>query len=243
MRALLMLGFWAVMTPLAALVAVPWTLASGSAGFMYRIAMWIVRAGLRLAGVRIETAGRETLDPSRTYLFMSNHVSNLDPPLLIPLIPRRTSVLVKKELFRIPVLGRCMRLASLVEVDRTDRDAAVASVRSAAEVMRRQGLNMTVFPEGTRSRDGRLLPFKKGPFHLAQEVGAPVVPVTILGSELLWPKGQGLPRPGTTKVIFHEPVDPSRFSDRDALIAEVRCRVASALPPERRGYPSANVSG
>ncbi len=243
MRALLMLGFWAVMTPLAALVTVPWTLASGDAGLMYRVAMWIVRSGLRLAGVRIETQGREKLDPARTYLFMSNHVSNLDPPLLIPLIPRRTSVLVKKELFRIPVLGRCMRLASLVEVDRSDRDAAVASVRAAAEVMRRQGLNMTVFPEGTHSRDGRLLPFKKGPFHLAQETGALLVPVTILGTEQLWPKGKRWPRPGTTKVIFHDPVDSSRFPDREALIAEVRSRIAGALPAERRGEAPANVAG
>src|SRR5256885_17148463 len=101
----------------------------------------------------------ERINPSETYIFMCNHVSNLDPPILIPAIPRRTSVLVKKELFQVPILGRAMRMADLVAVDRRNREAAVNSMRAAEEVMAR-GLNMTGFSEGKRSRDRRLVPFQ-----------------------------------------------------------------------------------
>ncbi len=98
-------------------------------------------------------------------------------------------MLVKKELFRIPVLGTGMKMASLVPVDRSDREAAIESVNAATAVLR-QGLHMLIFPEGTRSRDGRLLPFKKGPFHLAIDAGVFVAPVTLLGTYELWPKSQ-----------------------------------------------------
>ena len=96
-------------------------------------------------------------------------------------------MLVKKELFRIPILGVGMKMAALVPVDRSDREAAIESVNAATAVLR-QGLHMLIFPEGTRSSDGRLLPFKKGPFHLAMESGVFVVPVTMLGTYELWPK-------------------------------------------------------
>lgn len=233
MRILLTLAFWIIATPIGALIAFPWTLITGNSGFLYRVGVWIVRGGMMLSGVRAEIVGRERLDPSTSYVFMSNHVSNLDPPLLIPAIPRRTSVLVKRELFRIPVLGRAMRLADLVAVDRSNREAAIASVRAAAEVLRR-GLNMTVFPEGTRSPDGRLLPLKKGPFYLAQEAGAPIVPVTILGTEQIWPKGKFFLRRGQAKIVFHPPISPATYADQKDLIAAVRDAIASALPGERR---------
>ena len=233
MRTLLTIAFWTVMTPLGALIGIPWTLLTGNADFLYRIAMWIVRVGMRLTGIRIEIVGREKLDPAAAYIFMSNHVSNLDPPLLVPVLPRRTSVLVKKELFRIPILGTAMRIASLVPVDRSNRDAAIASVRTAGEVVR-GGLNMTVFPEGTRSRDGRMLPFKKGPFYLALETGCPIVHVTLLGTDEILPKGNFFLRQGTATVIFHEPVRPADYPERDALMAAVRERIASALPEKRR---------
>jgi 1-acyl-sn-glycerol-3-phosphate acyltransferase len=138
---------------------------------------------------------------------------------------------VKNELFRIPVLGRAMKLASLVPVDRSNRDAAIASMHQAAEVVR-SGISMMIFPEGTRSSDGRLLQFKKGPFYLAMESGAAIVPITILGTREIMPKGSTLARSGTAGLIFHAPVDPGGFSDRDELMEAVRRRISSALPPE-----------
>ena len=229
MRTILTLVWWIIATPLAALVLVPHALLTGNADPLYQVAMRIVRAGMWMSGVRVVIHGRNHLDPRQTYIFMSNHVSNIDPPLLIPLLPKRTSVLVKKELFRIPVLGTAMRVAKLVPVDRHNREAAVQSVRDAAEVIR-SGLDMTVFPEGTRSRDGRLLPFKKGPFYLALESGCPVVPVTLAGTHEILPKGRLFLRRGTAELVFHPPLWPSEFPDRDALMEATRAAIASALP-------------
>jgi 1-acyl-sn-glycerol-3-phosphate acyltransferase len=223
------------MTPIAALLTLPYALLTGNSNFLYRMGMWVVRVGIRLSGVRAEIVGRDRLDPKQTYIFMSNHVSNLDPPLLIPLLPGRTSVLVKTELFRIPILGFAMRVAHLVPVDRRNRDSAIASMRDAAEVIR-SGLSMTIFPEGTRSPDGRLLPLKKGPFYLAMESGCPIVPVTLLGTHEVLPKGKKLidPDKAVTKIVFHDPIWPRDFQDRDALIDAVRGSISSALPPERQ---------
>jgi 1-acyl-sn-glycerol-3-phosphate acyltransferase len=164
---------------------------------------------------------------------MSNHVSNLDPPVLAPLIPRRTSVLAKRELWRIPILNKALDLAEIVPVERSNREAAIQSIRRAAEVMSHH-INMTIYPEGTRSHDGRLLPFKKGPFHLAAESGFPVVPVTILGTYEMWPKGSNIIRGGTATLVFHPPIDPQKFSSKEELMEAVRQAINSSLPKERQ---------
>jgi 1-acyl-sn-glycerol-3-phosphate acyltransferase len=233
MRTLLTLLWWIIMVPLDALWAFPWTFITGRIDALYRSAMWIALAGVRIAGVRWKVTGNEQLDPSQNYIFMSNHVSNLDPPLLIPLLPHRVTIMVKKELFRLPILGRAMRMADCVPIDRHNREAAIASVREAEAIIRR-GHHMVVYPEGTRSLDGRLLPFKKGPFYMAMETGVPVVPITLIGTETLLPKGKFFVKPGKVEVVFHPPVDPKQFSDRDDLVDAVRSSIASALPPERR---------
>lgn len=126
-----------------------------------------------------------------------------------------------------------MRMGDLVAVDRRNREAAVNSMREAEAVMSR-GLNMTVFPEGTRSPDGRLLPFKKGPFYLAIDSGIPIVPVTILGSESLMPKGSLVIHSGTVRLIFHAPISPRQFAGNEELISAVRTEIASALPGSLR---------
>src|SRR5581483_11514601 len=179
------------------------------------MAMSVAFAGVRFGGVKVEVVGRDALDPRQTYIFMSNHVSNIDPPLLIPL------------------LSQAMRMGDLVPVDRQNRETAIASIRAAAEVVRR-GINMTVFPEGTRSRDGRLLPFKKGPFYLALETGRSIVPITISGTHEVWPKGRFALRPGNVRVTFHQPIDPGAFPDREQLIGAVEDAVRSGLAEKYR---------
>lgn len=232
-RTLTMFIFWALALPVAALIGFPWTFISGDIRLLYRMFMIGAWNGVRLTGVRVKTEGLDKLDPARTYIFMSNHVSNLDPPITVPLIPKRTSVMVKKELFRVPILGRAMRMGSLVPVDRGKRDAGIESVKVAKEVVQ-NGLNMTIYVEGKRSFDGRLLPFKKGPFYLAMECGVPVVPITILGTHAVMPKGRFAIKPGLVTVVFHPPIDPENFGSRECLMEKVRRVIDSALPEECR---------
>lgn len=233
LRTTIALFILALLAPLAAVFGFPWTWITGSANRLYAAALWIAGVGLRIAGVCVQMEGGERLDPAQNYIFMCNHVSNLDPPVLIRAIPGRSSVLVKRELFRLPILGKAMRMGDMVPVNRQNREAAIDSMREAGEVMR-NGLNMMVFPEGTRSSNGKLLPFKKGPFYLATDYGFPIVPVTISGSERLMPKGSLIIHSGTVCLVFHRPLWPSQFSDREELIAAVHREIGSALPASLR---------
>jgi 1-acyl-sn-glycerol-3-phosphate acyltransferase len=232
-RTILMLAFWAVALPVTALIGFPWTYLTKDVTFLYRTCMWGAFTGVRIAGVRVQTLGLDKIDPVRNYIFMSNHISNLDPPITLPLIPRRTSVMVKKELFSYPILGKIMTIGSLVPVDRGNRDAGIAAVRDAVKAIQ-QGLNMTIYIEGKRSFDGRLLAFKKGPFYLAAECKVPVVPITISGTQEVMPKARFAIQPGTVTVQFHEPIEPADFGDRESLMAKVRDVIKSGLPEELR---------
>jgi len=232
-RTILMLSFWTILLPIAALFTFPWTLITGDIRPRYKIGMWGAFTGVRLAGVRVKTIGMERLDPQRTYIFMVNHVSNIDPPLLLPLIPGRTSVMAKKELFSYPLLGRAMRLGSLVPVDRGNRDAGIAAVRSAAAVVK-QGIHMTIYVEGHRSFDGKLLPFKKGPFYLAEECKVPIVPVTISGTHYVMPKKRFSIKAGEVTVMFHPPIEAADFGSRENLMEKVRTAINNGLPEQYR---------
>jgi 1-acyl-sn-glycerol-3-phosphate acyltransferase len=229
-RALL---FLVLVVPFAALIAFPWTFITGKIDFLYWIGTSLARMAVWLAGVRIKVVGLDKIDPAGTYIFMSNHVSDLDPPILVPLVPRRTSVLAKKELWKIPILGRALDMAEIVPVERGHRESAIQSIKQAGEVMQ-HGIHMTVYPEGTRSPDGRLLPFKKGPFHLAAETGVPIVPVTVLGTFEMMPKGTYSCKGGTATLVFHPPVDPKNYPEREELMQVVADAIESALPPERK---------
>jgi len=230
-RTVIMLGFWAVLLPIAALTCFPWVLITGDIRPLYRVGMWGARTGVRLAGVCVKMVGMEQLDGSRTYVFMSNHVSNIDPPGLLPRIPGRTSVMAKQELFNVPILCKAMRMASLVPVNRGDRDAGISAVRAATQVVEQRS-HVTIFVEGHRSFDGKLLPFKKGPFYLAEECHVPVVPVTISGSHFVMPKGQFAMKRGKVTLIFHQPIEPQEFGTREELMEKVRAVINSGLPPE-----------
>lgn len=235
-RTILMLTLWAIMGPFAAIVgfiAAFWRGDIRLLYFLFTRGAWI---GVRIAGIRFETVGLDGFDHSRSYIFMTNHSSNLDPPIQVGLIPRQTSVMVKKELFKVPILGKVMRMGKLVPVDRGNRDAGIEAVRAAKAVVD-QGMNMLIYVEGKRSFDGKLLPFKKGPFYMAIECGVPIVPMTIVGTHHVWPKGRFAIMPGPVKVIFHTPIEPKDFGSRECLMEKVRAVIESGLPEEYRHQP------
>ncbi|MBA3912993.1 MAG: 1-acyl-sn-glycerol-3-phosphate acyltransferase [Acidobacteriales bacterium] len=229
-RTVIMLLFWALLLPPVLLIALPGIFLTGDIALLYKLGMWGAITGVRLAGVKVRTEGLQRLDPKRNYIYLSNHVSNIDPPLMLPLIPGRTSVMAKKELFDLPLLGKVMRLGSLVPVDRKNRKGGMAALRAASEVIR-NGLSMMIYVEGGRSFDGKLLPFKKGPFYIAEDCQVPVVPVTILGTHAIMPKGRFAIHSGTATVVFHDPIEPADFGSREMLMARVRAVINSSLPP------------
>jgi 1-acyl-sn-glycerol-3-phosphate acyltransferase len=214
----------------AAILCVPYTLLTGNISLMYRTGMGIARLGVRIFGLRPLVTGVEHIHPQGKYLFLANHLSNLDPVLFLPEIPVRIAVFIKRPLMKIPILGYCMRLAGFIPVDRKgDVEAARASVHAALNVLQ-SGVSVASFVEGTRSPDGRLLPFKKGPFYLALESQIPIIPVSISGTEKIMRKGSLAIRPGRAHIVFHPPVLPANYPDRDALMATVRSAIASGLP-------------
>ena len=237
-RTVLMVTLWAIMGPFAAIIGFIAALLTGNIRVLYFLYTRGAGLGVRVAGVRYEAVGLDRFDHSRSYIFMTNHASNLDPPIQVGLIPRQTSVMVKKELFKVPILGTVMRMGKLVPVDRGNRDAGIEAVRAAKAVVE-QGLNMLIYVEGKRSFDGKLLPFKKGPFYMAVECGVPIVPITIVGTHAVWPKGRFAIKPGRVKVIFHPPIEPKDFGDREQLLEKVHAVIESGLPEE---YQSKSVN-
>jgi 1-acyl-sn-glycerol-3-phosphate acyltransferase len=228
--ALVLLITWIALGLPTAVIGLSWLFITGDVRVMYRLAMGTVRAGLRVAGIRPQVQWDATIDPAQHYIFLCNHVSNLDAPVLLPLIPGRLSAFIKRSLMSIPILGYGMRRADFIPVDRDGRtESAAASVEIAARVLA-SGIHIVSFVEGTRSPDGRLQPFKKGPFYLAMETGAPVIPVSIYGTETMMRKGSLKILPGTPHVHFHAAIYPRDYADRDALMEAVRSSIAAGLP-------------
>ena len=224
-----LLFVWIVLGVPAALVGIPWSAIRSNFETMYFWGMGIIRLGLRAAGVLVRVVGRENIPAGHACIFMSNHVSNMDAPVLLPQIPWMTSVFLKKELMKIPLLGTAMRMGRYVPVSRGhSREDAIQSVEAAKEVLK-AGLHIMEFPEGTRSPDGKLLPIKKGAFFLAAETGAPMVPVAIYGTAGMMPKGSLKIVPGEAVVRFLPVVDPGTSGSREELMAAVRAEIAAAL--------------
>jgi 1-acyl-sn-glycerol-3-phosphate acyltransferase len=219
---------------IAGIIGIPYTLLVGDISLLYRVAMWITNAGVRAAGIKMEITGCQNIPVDRSCIFMCNHVSNLDPPVVLPLLPGRSSVLLKKELMSVPILGRAMRMAKFVPVARGHRrDAAQASVEAAADALR-SGLHILVYPEGTRSPDGRLSTFKKGPFFLAQETHAPIVPIALSGTQTMMHKGSYAITPGVARIQLLPAIEPSEYSTREELLLAVRTAITEALPLEMK---------
>jgi 1-acyl-sn-glycerol-3-phosphate acyltransferase len=214
----------------SALLFIPWCWITGNVLPLYKATRFMLSSSCRLAGVRLRAEGLDRIPRDRACIFMSNHVSNLDPPALISLIPGRTSAFMKRSLMNLPIIGTGFRQGEFIAVDRTGNPAdAQRSVTEAQRVLAK-GVHITTFVEGTRSPDGRMLPFKKGPFFLAMAADAPCIPISIHGTESIMRKGSLRIRPGQAHVIFHDLIDPAAFATRDELMRAVRTAIASGLP-------------
>ncbi len=164
-------------------------------------------------------------------ILMVNHQSYFDIPVVYSLIRQPMVALAKKSLFQIPVFGWALRLMGFVQIDRSDRERAIRSLQDASRVLRQDSMSVLTFPEGTRSSDGQLLPFKKGVFILAIHSQLPLVPVSIRGSYSVLPRGKKRVRPGVVSVVFGEPIETAKFTleEREKLMGLVRREIQRGL--------------
>jgi 1-acyl-sn-glycerol-3-phosphate acyltransferase len=190
--------------------------------------IWMARHGwspvlLWAGGAKLFVEGGENVDASRPTIYLANHQSTIDIPVLFRAIPVNVRFIAKNELKYVPVLGWYMQLAKFIFIDRGNRRRAVESMDRAGERIR-SGISIIAFPEGTRSPDGRILPFKKGPFALALKAKVAVCPVTIEGSGKLMPKARWTITPGPIRVKIGAPISTEHMTDddRELLMRKVR---------------------
>ena len=237
--------FICTFVPLYSLLAGPplllYTLLSRNPDPLYWAGVRGVMFFVRAVGVKVRVEGRQRV-PAGACLFVANHTSSADAPAVVGAIPRRIAILLKESLFKWPIAGQAFTLARFIPVNRDDRDSAIASVEKATESLRR-GQSFLIYPEGTRSPDGRLQTFKKGAVVMAIKAGVPIVPVVCSGAHRVMRKRSLRIHRGEIVVEFLEPIDSSKYSfeERDELNDRVHDAMAAALPADQRpiGFPGA----
>jgi 1-acyl-sn-glycerol-3-phosphate acyltransferase len=219
-----------------ALVGSPFVLIAvlfGQRALLYRVGRVGVRLGLLLSGLQVAIEGGARIQRGRAAVYAVNHTSNVEPPILFDVLHDlfpRLRILYKAELRKLPILVRAFDLAGFVPLERGNPDQSLPAIERAADALR-DGNSFLIFPEGTRSRTGQLLPFKKGGFIMAIKGQAPIVPVAIMGARDAMHKGSLVIRPVRVVVRFGEPVETAGLTmdDRDRLIVDVRRRVEQLL--------------
>jgi len=234
----------AFLTPIVAVLTFmllfPAVLAAGlitdSKNRIHRLGRIWARIIIRTSGIKIEVKDHGHIPVGKPVVFACNHASQFDIPILYEALPVQFRFVVKKELFKIPFLGFAMRHAGYIPIDRSGGKAALRSLHEAAERVKR-GASIIIFPEGTRSPDGRLRPFKMGGILIAINAGCPIVPVAISGSHNVLPKGSLRIRPGRIKVTFGLPVQtvgPKGPLAKNSITKEVWKSISSMLEEENR---------
>lgn len=233
-----------VATPPLALAIVIRSFFPGKAErFYYRIPRFWAAWALRVSGVEVTTLGLENVAPGRPQILLANHVSWYDVLALTCVIPKRYRFVGKQELSRVPLWGRAWLASGHIPIDRRDTARAVQSLDRAAAMVQQDSSSIIIFPEGTRSADGTMLPFKKGAFMLALHSGIEVVPVAISGTRAILPKGSWRVRSGRIIVRFGAPIPAAQYSTetRDELMSRVRASIESLLDAHPTGTSEANV--
>ncbi len=199
---------------------------------VHYIGKFWARLNLLLSGVRIRLVNQDRIDTGRPYIVMSNHQSHYDVWALIGYMPLQLRWVIKIELRKIPIFGLgCQRMGHIF-IDRGNPERAYKSLEVAGEKIR-NGASVVFFPEGTRSPDGKLLPFKKGGFTIAFVAGVPILPITVRGSRAVLPKGTARVRPGTIELVVHDPVPLDGYSpeNRDELMERIKTTIDTGLNP------------
>ncbi|MFN2444039.1 MAG: lysophospholipid acyltransferase family protein [Vicinamibacterales bacterium] len=192
-----------------------------------RLWSWLI---LATTGVRVHLAGLERLQPGRTYVFAANHQSIYDIPVIFASLPYQLRIVAKESLGRFPFLGWHLRRTGHMLVDRRRPDRV--RILRWARTLPSLGLSLIVFPEGTRSRDGRLGPFKAGGFLLALQAGLPIVPLSLVGSRLVMRKGELTTRPGEVTLVIHEPIESVAVAEpRPSEVRQFAARVREVIRP------------
>jgi 1-acyl-sn-glycerol-3-phosphate acyltransferase len=231
LRACLFLLFFVPWTLFCSLLAMLSTFLDPSGRTYHRFALLWSRFGLLVAGVRLDIEGAELIPRDQPLIFMGNHQSNFDIMSLFQAVPVRFNWLAKEELFRVPLFGRSMRCAGYIPINRGDGRDSLRSLDKAAKLIS-AGTSVAIFPEGTRSPDGQLLPFKRGGFILASKAGVPVIPVSIRGSrEINPPDNFFFLRPGTIRIRFSPPIATGErgAGEQTLLMERVREAIAAGL--------------
>lgn len=199
-------------------------------GILYILGHGGVRLGLALAGITVRIAGRENLPLDRAAIYCANHQSNIDPPVLFTTLHPRMHIVYKAEINAIPLLARAFQHGGFVPIERRNKEAAMRSLEAGARSIR-DGNSFLIFPEGTRSKTGEMLPFKKGGFLMALKAQAPIVPVAVSGGTAAMRRGSKIIWPATVSIRIGEPIETAGMdmSDRDALIDAVHRRIEALL--------------
>ena len=214
--------------------------------WIYWWANWGARNWLRLSLVKVNVTGGELLNPKQPYVFVANHWSYYDAVPLFAYTGRNMGMVGKKELLKAPILGYAMGFVNVIAIDRSNRERAVETIQEATRRLR-SGISFGVCPEGTRARQGEMLPFKKGAFHMAVQAGVPVVPMAIKNSDQLMGRGTGEAWPGTIETVMLRPVETSWVSSDDdlrKLVEQVQSMIMKELGVEKitPRQPRATVS-
>ncbi|KPK25333.1 MAG: acyl-phosphate glycerol 3-phosphate acyltransferase [Desulfobacterales bacterium SG8_35_2] len=214
-RAIFVIPFALFLTLLISLIALYKTLLLGRGpDSVQGLAAWWASSICRVSGVEVTVAGTEQLDPEKPYIFAANHQSQFDIFVLQGFLGVNFRWLAKKELFRVPIWGTAMRRAGYIPIDRSHGRQAIKSLDKAAKKIR-AGTSVIIFPEGTRSSDGKLHDFKAGAMVLAIKSGVPIVPVAIIGTYAILPKGKLLMNPGKVRIRVGPPIETKNYSSRD----------------------------
>ena len=230
LRGIFLLAFWFTAIAVVAPFLIALCRIFKNENMLYSPVRFFVRLGLALVNVKVEVKGIERLDPNQTYIFTPNHQSLIEVPLFVTYLGCNPAYLGKKEVFKYPIFGYGIRLVGVVPVDRSNSPAAVESAKLATENLKR-GKSYVVYPEGTRSKDGRLLPFKKGAFMMAIDAGVPVVPISVSGATQIMPKAEVKIFPSTVRLTIHEPIDTKGYTKENIaeLMRLTQAKILSAL--------------